>query len=96
MQWNFKNNKINSNNNYNNLVCSVDEIASSKSIQEIKAKYNISQQIIHKFVSEYIIKVHVEKKLSENEFLNKFELPREAKLELVTDIKQQLSKKENI
>ncbi|ARM74832.1 glycoside hydrolase family 38 C-terminal domain-containing protein [Acidianus manzaensis] len=91
MSWNFKSNKINK--NYNNIMCSIDEIVSSNSVQNIRQKYNISQQSIHKFVTEYLIKIYVEKKLTEEEVLTKFEFPEEAKRELANEVKMQIKER---
>lgn len=93
MSWNFKLNKV-GNVNKNNMACTIDEIVQSEELQKIRQKYNLSQSILHKFVTEFIIKVYVEKKMKEEDILKYFdEIPSNVKLELIKKVEDQAKNK---
>jgi len=67
--------------------CLVDDIANSDKIKELSKKYNISENTIHEFISQFLIKVFKEKKNTEEEIIEKFSIPRE----IVEEVKRQAS-----
>lgn len=89
MSWDFKTNKIKYSSK-NDLMCTIDEIVESEELQRISKKYNLSLPLLHKFVTNFVIKVYVEKKMKEEEIIEKFgEIPLEARLAIVEQIKKE-------
>ncbi|MCY0873508.1 MAG: hypothetical protein OWQ50_09045 [Acidianus infernus] len=86
MEWKITIKKLEVDNK-KDYSCLVDDIANSEKIKELSKKYNIPENIIHEFISQFLIKVFKEKKNTEEEIIEKFSMPRE----IVDEVKRQAS-----
>jgi Mor family transcriptional regulator len=62
MEWKITSKKLAVVDNKKDYSCVVDDIANSDKIKELSKKYNISENTIHEFISQFLIKVFKEKK----------------------------------
>ena len=85
MEWKITSKKLAVVDNKKDYSCLVDDIANSEKIKELSKKYNISENIIHEFISQFLIKVFKEKKNTEEEIIEKFSIPKE----IVEEVKKQ-------
>jgi hypothetical protein len=85
MEWKITSKKLTVLDDKKDYSCLVDDIANSDKIKELSKKYNISENTIHEFISQFMIKVFKEKKNTEEEIIEKFSIPKE----IVEEIKRQ-------